>query len=278
LRKNTMDNQCYECGFGKALDNNVCVGTLNCLKPEATCQACAGGFDLKSDGNCYDISDGCDKQGSTNGVCASCKTGYKMIGYRCVKQEVFVPYCYIYYNNTSCEICKNGYSFFQNYCLLPSHIQGILNGTTTIDATIAQIKADMGITPTTTTTSNQQTTTTTTPSNSNGNGNSNSNTPSNTQNPSNSQNPPTPSNTQSNQQTSTTTTTTIVSPSPTSTTTTTTSAPNIAIPYCANQQGNVCFSCVNGYVVSSNTCIPMDPNCSSYELSSGKCVACIPNY
>ena len=32
-----MDNQCYECGFGKALDNNVCVGTLNCKNPEAIC-------------------------------------------------------------------------------------------------------------------------------------------------------------------------------------------------------------------------------------------------
>lgn len=69
-----------------------------------------------------------------------------MIGYRCIKQELFIPYCYIYYNETSCEICKNGYSFFQNYCLLPVHIQGILNGSTTIEATIVQIRTEMGLT------------------------------------------------------------------------------------------------------------------------------------
>lgn len=168
MRKNTMDNQCYECGFGKSLENNVCVGTLNCQTAESNCQGCASGFDLKSDGKCYDISEGCQKQGSIEGVCETCKAGYKMIGYRCIKQDVFVPFCYIYYNNTSCEICKNGYSFFQNYCLLPVHIQGILNSSTTIEATIAQIKTEMGIVPTKTDDStNQQQNITSTPVNPN---------------------------------------------------------------------------------------------------------------
>lgn len=64
-----------------------------------------------------------------------------MIGYRCIKQEIFIPNCYIYYNSSFCEICKMGYSFFQNYCLLPMQIQAIENGT----ITMAQVKKDLGI-------------------------------------------------------------------------------------------------------------------------------------
>lgn len=40
----------------------------------------------------------------------------------------------------------------------------------------------------------------------------------------------------------------------------------------------MCLSCNQGFVVSNNTCKQMDPNCGSYELASGKCVACITGY
>ena len=253
-----MDNQCYECGLGKALDNNVCVGTLNCKNPEVICEACAPGFELKSDGKCYDVSEGCQKQGSTEGVCATCKPGFKMIGYRCIKQEVFVPYCYIYYNETSCEICKNGYSFFQNYCLLPVHIQGILNGSTTIEATIVQIRTEMGLTIVKTDAPTINTDAGTAP-----NQQQNITTPSTPSTPSNPSTPPNQPTTPAN---------------PNSQQGSTTALPPAPIAFCANQQGSICISCINGYVVSSNTCLPMDPNCSSYELASGKCVACIPGF
>lgn len=59
MRKNTMDNQCYECGFGKGIQNNFCMGSINCATSSTTCDVCAPGFELRSDGNCYDISAGC---------------------------------------------------------------------------------------------------------------------------------------------------------------------------------------------------------------------------
>ena len=166
------------------------------------------------------------------------------MGYRCVREDVFVPYCYIYYNETSCEICKNGYSFFQNYCLLTTHIQGILNGSTTLEATIAKIKSEIGIPSKTTTTSTTTSTTTTTiiitnQTNTNTNTNTNANANANTN----------------------------------------TVRPSVApIPNCANQNNGLCLACNPGFVVSNNTCQQMDPNCGSYELTSGKCVSCIPNF
>lgn len=93
-----MDNQCYECGFGKAIQNNFCVGSLNCNVSSLNCETCAPGFELRSDGNCYDISEGCESVGSNFGTCGKCKPGFKLTGYRCVKDDVFVPYCYIFYN------------------------------------------------------------------------------------------------------------------------------------------------------------------------------------
>lgn len=44
LNKNVVDNQCSECGFGKVLNNNTCVGAINCQKPETVCQTCSSGF------------------------------------------------------------------------------------------------------------------------------------------------------------------------------------------------------------------------------------------
>ena len=201
-----------------------------------SCENCALGFELRSDGNCYDISDGCESIGSNFGTCEKCKKGFKLTGYRCVKDDVFVPYCYIYYNETACEICKNGYSYFQSFCLLPFHIQGILNGSTTIDATIKTIRSELGIPA-------KGNGTTPTPPNNNTNNNNNNNNNTNNVN----------INSNSNSDTG-------GKPSAT------------PIPNCANQNSGLCLACNPGFVVSNNVCQQMDPNCGSYELSSGKCI------
>ena len=260
-----MDSQCYECGFGKAIQNNFCVGSLNCNATNNVCESCAPGFTLKSDGNCHDASEGCERVGDNFGTCAKCKDGFKMIGYRCVREDVFVPNCYIYYNETSCEICKNGFSFFQNYCLLPIHIQGILNGSTTIEATVIQIRAESGVPTRTNTTSTTTSTTTTTviitnpTTNTNTNANTNTNTNTNTNSNAN-------SNANANTNANTNTNTNTVRPSDT------------PIPNCANQNSGLCLGCNSGFVLSNNTCQQMDQNCGSYELTTGRCISCIPNF
>jgi hypothetical protein len=54
-----------------------------------------------------------------------------------------------------CIICKNGYSLFKNYCLLPSQIQAILTGSQTLEQVV-------GVSNTTSTTTSNSTTTVTT--------------------------------------------------------------------------------------------------------------------
>jgi hypothetical protein len=65
------------------LQRGVCVGSINCNTPQATCTACVSGFRLNGNkctdntGNCKDINN--------NGICKTCKSGFKLIGYRCVR-------------------------------------------------------------------------------------------------------------------------------------------------------------------------------------------------
>lgn len=67
-----------------------------------------------------------------DGICETCKPEYKMVGYRCVKEGEMAPYCYVSYGEGKCDRCKNGYSLFRGYCLLPKQIQAVLNGETTM--------------------------------------------------------------------------------------------------------------------------------------------------
>ncbi len=86
INKNFNDQSCRECGFGKVLANGICKGHLNCEKNEEFCTACPYGFEL-ANGQCIDRTEGClSLSARGDGICETCKPGYTMMGYRCVKE------------------------------------------------------------------------------------------------------------------------------------------------------------------------------------------------
>lgn len=65
-------------------------------------------------------------------------------------------------------------------------------------------------------------------------------------------------------------------------TTTTTTTTTITIANCASQVGLVCNQCQAGYQLNNNQCLqvvsPSTPNCQSYNVITGQCLACVNGY
>jgi len=121
---------CQTCGFGTVLQNKQCIGSINCASATNPCPSCIPGFVLQN-GKCVDQSGNCQTVGS-NGICTICRTGFDLIGYSCISHAQRVYACYIYGTDGVCQFCKTGYNLYQGNCLLPSQIQQIQQGITTL--------------------------------------------------------------------------------------------------------------------------------------------------
>jgi hypothetical protein len=143
------DTACLNCAFGTVLANKKCTGTINCASSADPCPACLPGFTLGK-GTCTDNTGNCLKAGA-NGVCVSCKDGFKLVGYSCLPKTMAVYGCFIYDAAGTCHLCKSGYNMYQGNCLLPSQIQQILQGVAQLSTILSQ-RSTVSITTTTTTT------------------------------------------------------------------------------------------------------------------------------
>ena len=54
---------------------------------------------------CVDKSEGCAQTRPTDGLCSSCKIGYKEVGYKCIKEDIKVENCELYDEDGTCIEC-----------------------------------------------------------------------------------------------------------------------------------------------------------------------------
>lgn len=48
--------------------------------------------------------------------------------------------------------------------------------------------------------------------------------------------------------------------------------------YCTQFNGTACVKCMNRYYVKDNTCYSIDPNCLTYNATTGYCLTCYSGY
>jgi len=48
--------------------------------------------------------------------------------------------------------------------------------------------------------------------------------------------------------------------------------------YCSVSNGSICLQCFNRYFISVDGCVPVNPNCKSYNAANGNCTECYGGY
>jgi hypothetical protein len=110
LSRNLADlNKCSVCEIGTALSNGECVGIPLCTNSQnGVCTACLEDF-INFGSMCLDNTGNCASLGN-KGLCLSCRPGFSLQGYICIKNSFYSGNCYFYDDKGRCRKCKNGFS------------------------------------------------------------------------------------------------------------------------------------------------------------------------
>jgi hypothetical protein len=93
--QNSTTLVCTKCSSELVLSNGKCIGALNCLRFDGSCQECASGFSLVKS-VCVAATSNCISPHPTNGVCQQCQKGFDLVGFKCVSSLFYNPNCYLY--------------------------------------------------------------------------------------------------------------------------------------------------------------------------------------